>query len=234
MNHLFRGQASTAIVAVNFRPIAAADGQPMRQDDTRGGPAAPSPDSGSPRGETTGELLRRYSAGDDSALEVLTRRLIPVLRKWARGRLPAWARDLVDTDDIVQETITQTMKHVGTFEPRHEGAFQAYLRHALQNRIRMEIRRAARRPQSISLTVEQRDQSPSPLESAVGRQALERYEAGLKGLREEDREAIVLRIEMGYDYDALAEALGKPSANAARMAVARALVRLSERIAHER
>jgi len=41
----------------------------------------------------------------------------------------------------------------------------------------------------------------------------------------------VLRIEMGLGYDQVAEAVGKPSPNAARVAVMRALVRLGEEIA---
>jgi len=46
-------------------------------------------------------------------------------------------------------------------------------------------------------------------------------------LRPEEREAIVARIELGYTHEELAGMLGKPSANAARMAVERAIVRLA-------
>ena len=44
----------------------------------------------------------------------------------------------------------------------------------------------------------------------------------------DEREAIIGRVELGNTYEDLATNLGKPSANAARMAVARALVRLAE------
>ena len=47
-------------------------------------------------------------------------------------------------------------------------------------------------------------------------------------LRDEERELIVARIEMGLTYAELAQATGKPSMDAARMAVSRALVRLVE------
>ena len=70
----------------------------------------------------------------------------------------------------------------------------------------------------------------SPLEAAIGREEVARYEAALARLRPEDREAIVARIEMGYDYVELAEALGKPSPDAARKAVQRAVVRLAEEL----
>ena len=49
-------------------------------------------------------------------------------------------------------------------------------------------------------------------------------------MRPEDRELIILRIEMGMSYEDLAAAVGKPSANAARMSVIRALVKLGEEI----
>ena len=65
------------------------------------------------------------------------------------------------------------------------------------------------------------------MEAAIGRQALERYETALSRLRAMDREAIIGRIELGLTYDELAAALGKPSANAARMALERALFRLA-------
>ena len=43
-----------------------------------------------------------------------------------------------------------------------------------------------------------------------------------------EREVIVARVEMGCDYAAIADMFSKPSADAARMAVSRALVHLAE------
>jgi RNA polymerase sigma-70 factor (ECF subfamily) len=67
------------------------------------------------------------------------------------------------------------------------------------------------------------DVGPSPLEHAIGHEGVERYEAALNTLRPADREAIVARIELQQSYEEVAIALGKPSADAARMAVTRAL-----------
>jgi DNA-directed RNA polymerase specialized sigma24 family protein len=63
---------------------------------------------------------------------------------------------------------------------------------------------------------------------AIGQEALEQYDAALGRLRADERELIVARVELGLTYHEVAEVLGKPSNDAARMAVARALVRLSE------
>ena len=76
------------------------------------------------------------------------------------------------------------------------------------------------------------DSNASPLEQAIGREAVERYEAALARLRAEDREAIVARIEMEMSYREAAAALNKPTEDAARMAVSRALVRLAKEMDH--
>jgi RNA polymerase sigma-70 factor (ECF subfamily) len=134
----------------------------------------------------------------------------------------------MDTDDLVQETVIRTVKRIDVFEPRREGALQAYLRQAVMNRIRDEIRRSARSPMSMGLDDNERDAAASPLDEAIGVEAVERYEAALARLRPEDREAVVARLEMDGTYEAVARALDKPSADAARMAVGRALLRLAQ------
>jgi len=178
--------------------------------------------------DSTLDLLQRARAGDADALDALIGRFLPRLQRWATGRLPTWARDLADTHDLVQETVIQAFKKIDTFEVRGDGALQAYLRQVLLNRIRQEIRRAGRRPETAALDSQMGEAGPSPLEAAIGGEAIERYEAALGRLRPQDREVIVAHVELGLTKDELAAALGKPSANAARMAVERALFRLAK------
>ena len=182
-----------------------------------------------PQADTSIDLLRRAQAGDADALDALFARYLPRLRRWARGRLPSTLRGAVDTQDLVQETVSRAFRTVKGIEIRGEGTLQAYLRQALLNQIRQEVRRAGRRPvaQHGEPDLEQVEApEPSPLELAIGREALDRYEEALERLRPDDREAIIARIELGLTYQELADAFGKPSANAARMAVERALARL--------
>jgi RNA polymerase sigma-70 factor (ECF subfamily) len=181
-----------------------------------------------PAPDRTVDLVERAKAGDPDALNRLFARFLPALRRWASGRLPRWSRDLMDTDDLVQETVIRAVKRIDQFESRHEGALQAYLRQAVVNRIRDEMRRAHRAPTAAELVEEERDRAASPLEVAIGREAVERYEAALARLRPEEREAIVARVEMECSYQEVAEALGKPTADAARMTVSRALLRLAQ------
>jgi RNA polymerase sigma-70 factor (ECF subfamily) len=178
--------------------------------------------------DRTVDLVERAKSGDPDAMNRLFARFLPTLRRWASGRLPRWSRDLMDTDDLVQETVIRAVKRIDQFESRHEGALQAYLRQAVVNRIRDEVRRATRAPAVATLDEQQRDLAASPLEMAIGREAVDRYEAALARLRPEEREAIVARVEMECSYQEVAEALAKPSADAARMTVSRALLRLAE------
>ncbi len=178
--------------------------------------------------ESTFTLIERARAGDSQALEQLFARHQKPLQRWASGRLPKWARELSETDDLVQETLLHAFKRIGEFEPRRVGALQAYLRQAVLNRIREELRRKGRQPDATDLDDIEVDSAESPLEQAIGREAVKRYEQALARLREEEREAIIARVEMGYTYEELAEALGKPTPDAARKAAQRALVRLAE------
>ena len=151
------------------------------------------------------------------------------------GGRPAarWARDATDTSDLVQETVLQTFKRLDAFEPRGEGALQAYLRQAVINRIRTQIGRAAARPPATELQSSMADDGTSPIEAAIGEQTAEQYEAALARLDPGDREAIVTRVEFGMSFAEMAELLGKPSPDAARMTVVRALVRLAEEMGLE-
>jgi RNA polymerase sigma-70 factor (ECF subfamily) len=138
-------------------------------------------------------------------------------------------RDAADTDDLIQETVLRTLKQIEGFEPRREGALQAYLRQGVLNGIRDAYRRAARRPLATALPDELLAQGgASPLDEIIGQEAVERYEAALNQLKPSEREAVIARIELGCTYEEIAEALDKPSPGAARVAVARAMVRLAK------
>jgi RNA polymerase sigma-70 factor (ECF subfamily) len=198
-------------------------------------PSTTKPPSGPPsfEGDTTLHLLRAAQAGDQEAVNRLLERYVPELQRWASGRLPSWARDITDTHDLVQETVICVFKKLENFEYRGEGALRAYFRQALMNRIRNEIRRARGRPPAELLDSGVADPAPSPQEAAAGEQLREQYEAGLGGLKPDERELVIARVELGLTYGELAEMLGKPTPDAARMAVARALVRLSEEMTRD-
>jgi len=172
---------------------------------------------------STIDLLDRFKHGDEQAVALLVERSLPPLKRWARGRLPQWARGLAETQDLVQDAVMRALPRLKTFDARHPGALQAYLRQAITNHIRDEIRKVNARPTPTELRDSHAGGGPSPLEEAIGREGLERYEAALEALRPADREAIIARLELQQSYEEIAIAIGKPSAAAARMAVVRAV-----------
>ena len=177
--------------------------------------------------EATATLLARIRAGDLAAREVLCARFLPLLERWGRGRLPRGVRDLAETDDLVQVALLRALDHVEEFEARREGAFLAYLRHILMNLVRDQIRAHGRRPPRESLDDPDSAEPVSLVEQAVGFETLASYERGLAALTDDQREAVLLRVEFGYTFEEVATAIGSPSSDAARMLVTRALARLA-------
>src|SRR5205814_5005936 len=120
--------------------------------------------------------------GDRAALESLMARYLPRLKSWASGRLPMRARSLLDTGDLVQETLLRTFERLDEVEVRGPGGFQAYVRAAVLNRIRDQIRWAARRPGPDGIPETLQDPGPTPLELAIGAELADRYERELQTL----------------------------------------------------
>src|SRR5688572_15893025 len=84
--------------------------------------------------EPTIELVVRAQGGDRAAVEALLQRCLPPLKRWAHGKLPPAARGRLDTGDLVQEAALHVLGNLGTFEPRHVGAMQAYLRQSVDRK----------------------------------------------------------------------------------------------------
>lgn len=195
-------------------------------------PAEPTPGTPDEALDATRELLHRAKEGDREALEQLMSRYLPRLRRWASGRLPMYARSLLDTADLVQDTLLRVIEGLDRIEVRGPGGFQAYVRTAVLNRIRDEVRWAGRRPGPDGVPETLPDRQPTPLENAIGADLLERYEAGMARLDERNRQLLHLRIELDFDYDEIAAMTGRESRNTARMAVQRALSRLADEMGH--
>jgi len=177
--------------------------------------------------ETTAFLLERARGGDETARDRLAARYLPMLRRWAHGRLPASTRDLTDTDDLVQVTLFRVLKQIGRFEYGGAGSFLAYLRSTLLNLLRNEIRRVARRGESTELSdALASDEAAAPLEQAIGRERLERYEAALELLPARARELVIMRLEFDMTYDDIANEV-QSTPDAVRMAIRRAVETLA-------
>ena len=187
--------------------------------------------SASGSAEASFALLLRAKTGDEQAREALFTRYLPRVRRWAHGRLPANSRSLLNTDDLAQEVMCRAFLSLETFEPRHEGAFQGFLRQVMMNLVRDQVRGANRRPTGELIEDEHFADGPSPMELAIGQEALDRYEAALQRLKPQERELIVARCELDFSHEEIAALFDKPTSSAARVAVGRALARLAEEMA---
>ncbi len=176
---------------------------------------------------TDRRLLERARRGSRSAVNALFNRNASWLRRWARGRLPQWARGAVDTSDLVQDTLHHAFARLSWFQSKHAGALRAYLRRALENRVRDELRRATCRMENPMMAEPVRPLHSAPqLQQLMDDETWGRYLQGLKHLSARDRRMVVGRAELGYNYRQLAFVEGLSSADTARKAVQRALARL--------
>jgi RNA polymerase sigma-70 factor (ECF subfamily) len=177
---------------------------------------------------TTAVLLDRAKGGDEASRNALAERCLPRLRRMAWGR--AARQGPFDPEDAVQETMLRAFSHLDGFVPRTEGAFTLYLRRILLNVLVDMARKGKRVPSPAPLEADREPPGKlaSPVEEAVGREAWEHYRAAVDQLAEAQQEAVVLFVECGLGWEEIAQALESPSADAARMVVARGLKRLAE------
>ncbi|MDJ0652594.1 MAG: sigma-70 family RNA polymerase sigma factor [Xanthomonadales bacterium] len=184
--------------------------------------------------QNTTALLKRYQGGDSGARDQLINRYLPILRRWARGRLPRYGRDLSETDDLVQVTFIRALNNLERFESTRPGAFLAYLRTILLNNVREELRKSGRQPHKEEYSDASPGESPgSVVEQVIGAELVEEYEEALEKLRPEEREPVIMRVEFGMTYPEIAAELGSPSANAVRMTISRALAKLAKVMGNE-
>lgn len=173
-------------------------------------------------------LVERAREGDRAALEQIAERYRADLTRFAHGRLPAHARGLSDTSDLVQVAIVRMLDRLEGFEPAFKGALLAYLRLAVLNQVRDEVRRARRRPVVGPPSPSLPAPGPDPLQQAIRDEERERYDAALASLPDEQQRAFLLRLEMDCSYREIADALGRPTEEAARSLVRRAIAAMAE------
>ena len=181
--------------------------------------------------ESSLELLEKTRAGDTAAQERLLARYRPRIYRWASGRIPGYARDFTDTEDLVQLAMMGLVKNLTSFDYRGEWALQAYLRRAVLNEVRKQIRRKQRVPHVEGVLEELETSELCPYEAAVGREVFARYNQALERLTPLEQEAVVAWVEMGCSHREIMVLTEKKSVDAARMFVTRALEKLARDMA---
>ncbi len=172
------------------------------------------------------EVLRAARDGNPGALDRARQRYIQSARRWFRLRLPRRSQRSADIDESILTAFSGALASL-YFAAGGEASFQLCFRRNLEARIEAVKARTA------TDETETLDQLSSPIEDAIGPEASARYEMALNQLTPPDQAAIVGRIEFGFSYPDLADILEQSSPDAAKAAVAEAVLRLTEAMSQE-
>lgn len=84
--------------------------------------------------------LRRAVAGDREALSTLLCEHAPAVRAALAGRIPRRWRSVLSIDDVLQQTFTDALLDIETFDPDGDGAFCGWLVRIAQCSLRDAVR----------------------------------------------------------------------------------------------
>lgn len=190
------------------------------------------------------ELVRSAQQGDREALNRLLERYQERLARVVRVRLGPKLRSVVDSDDIVQETFLAAVQAFDRFEMRDDASLLNWLAKLAERQIiaaadyhtakKRDVKRRVRlsTPSPDLPTRELGRQLASetkiPVEKISQAEQVELVETCLAELPEELRELIVWRDYLEAPWETVARETGRPSAAAARMMHARAIVELGK------
>ena len=85
--------------------------------------------------EPESELVTRAIAGDRVAIQQLLLSHTAAVSRFAAQRLPASVRDVIDPEDIVQQTFTEAFRRVASFRQQKEASFLSWLTAIAENKI---------------------------------------------------------------------------------------------------
>lgn len=177
---------------------------------------------------STAALLRSARLGDDGARHALLKRFLPLLMRWAHGRLPVTVRDVNDTEDFVQIALIKALNQLATFRSDRPGSFLIYLRRILLNQVRDELRRRRARPRIVELdeSVQEVAEVETHIERAIGAEKFSAYQTAVGKLAKRQQELVIMRLEFGLSYPEIAAEVGG-TPDAARVMVTRAVAKLA-------
>ena len=190
------------------------------------------------------EALERLAvAGDRGALNDLLISHFDRVHAFISRRRPFVLYGVLETDDILQETLVRVIRGIGTFDPTRENSFEAWLLTIASHTIQSLV--VAVKAQKRGGRFRRRRQSPSPASSqadlvdllftkegtgsgvAATNEALLAMQRQIANLPAEYRQAVQLRLLQGQSLDETAQVLGYSPA-AVRGVLYRAKLRLRE------
>ncbi|MEM6673557.1 MAG: RNA polymerase sigma factor [Planctomycetota bacterium] len=181
-------------------------------------------------------LSEAAASGDRAAVESLLERMLPDLRAFVRLRTGPILRNHQGQSDIVQSICREILTHADRFQHPTEGAFRRWLfttaLRKLSNqrdhllREKRDVGRKATDEEADAALLESYARIATPSRHAAMREELERFEAAMLRLDDDDRTLIVQARIVGLSRAELSEELGISTA-AVRQRLHRALARLA-------
>jgi RNA polymerase sigma-70 factor (ECF subfamily) len=171
------------------------------------------------------QLVRLAAAGDGAALAMLLQRSETALAAYIVRRLSRRARQVVDPDDVAQETCYEACRLIGSFVSQGTGSFTRWLLRIADLRIKAAIQKYRSRrtyPLSGSLgeqhsllnALEQlRVYRRTPSTSAAAHEFALKIEESLAHLSSEHQQVITLRFLKGLSVSETAEIMCRRAPN---------------------
>lgn len=190
------------------------------------------------------DLVLKAQEGDSQALNRLFERYYERVRRIVRLRLGSKLRESIESGDILQETFIAAVRSFENFEMREEASLINWLSRLAERQIiaAADYHGAKKRDQrrnvtltgpivetaSLKVTLCFPDDTTQPLEKLAANEESKIVERCLDELPAEYRELILLRNYAGASWESVAEETNRPSAAAARMMHARAMIELGK------
>lgn len=166
----------------------------------------------------TPDLLDQIRNGDSDAYNELFDRYTAQLEAFVGARLPGNRKTADDVAELVEEVSIRILPFVGRIEYRGIGSFWARLR------------------ETALVCVDEAWQDPPRNQDRSESGLLDRtqfipFERALNDMPEQSRNAFLMRLELGLDYQSISEECAFASADAARQDISQTIENLGRELA---
>ena len=172
------------------------------------------------------ELVAKAVAGDRVAIQQLLMAHMAAVSRFAANRLPASARDVIDPEDIVQQTFAQAFRSVSCFRQREDASFLSWLTAIAENKIMDAVKGLQRqkrggtrqRVRQVATTdthsvADLMDMlsggGHTPSRSVAGHEAVQAVQNAIGELPEEYQQAVQLRLLEGRSLEETAQVMNR-------------------------
>ncbi|MDC0936660.1 sigma-70 family RNA polymerase sigma factor [Pirellulales bacterium] len=171
------------------------------------------------------ELIEQAMAGDSAAIEQLLLLNYDRVLKHIAARIPQKMSSYLHPEDVLQQTFLKAFRSIGSFEPKSEHSFYAWLKTIAKRQMLDEIRRFEKDPMGptaqrsaprssgasstiLGMSRFLEDDGLLPGEEANRQELLRATQVALAALEPRYQDAIRLRYLMNYSKEQVAEEMG--------------------------